>query len=89
MIHIIDSPFSMSIIDTMALSRAITKNNAVNCCCNLLTDVAFIPRLLVELGLFVSTSQVKKNKPELWRELADGEIIAVGRIIMRLHKAVI
>lgn len=31
------------------------------------TDERFIPRLLVQAGFFESTSQVKKNQPELWR----------------------
>ena len=29
----------------------------------------FLPRLLVKYGFFKSTSQLRKNRPDLWREL--------------------
>lgn len=32
------------------------------------TDERFLPRILVGLGFFESTSQVKKNRPDLWRD---------------------
>ena len=34
----------------------------------------FIPKLLKKYGFFKSTSQVKKNRPDLWRELKDFEM---------------
>jgi len=44
------------------------------------TDESFLARALVELGLFPSTSQVKKNKPRLFRKVIDGETVKVGRL---------
>lgn len=33
----------------------------------------FLPRILVKYGLFKSTSQIKKNRPDLWRDLTEPE----------------
>jgi len=40
----------------------------------------FLPRLLVKYGFFKSTSQLRKNRPDLWRELniIDFEEIKIG-----------
>ncbi len=35
----------------------------------LFTDERFLPRILVNLGIFKSTSMVKKNRPELFKVL--------------------
>ena len=34
----------------------------------------FLPKILRKYGFFKSTSQVKKNRPDLWRELKDLEM---------------
>lgn len=45
----------------------------------------FIPRMLVKLGVFPSTSEVKRNRPDLWREkLPYPELITIGRINLTL-----
>lgn len=36
---------------------------------------AFLPRILVNAGLFPSTSEVKRNRPDLWREVDVNESI--------------
>lgn len=33
------------------------------------TDERFLPRILVELGIYPSTSEVRRNKPDLMRSL--------------------
>jgi hypothetical protein len=40
----------------------------------------FLPKLLVKYGFFKSTSQVRKNRPDLWIELIklDCEMIKIG-----------
>jgi hypothetical protein len=38
-------------------------------------EEVFIPRILKKYGFFKSTSQVKKNRPDLWREVKDLEMI--------------
>ena len=41
----------------------------------------FIPHLLVGLGMFPSTSEVRRNRPDLWREKAPyPELVTIGRI---------
>ena len=39
------------------------------------TDERFLPRILVNLGFFESSSQVKKNQGTLWREIAPDVIL--------------
>ena len=34
-------------------------------------DETFLPRVLVKFGFFPSTSQVKKNRPDLWCDAED------------------
>jgi len=40
----------------------------------------FLPKLLVKYGFFKSTSQIRKNRPDLWRELSkvDCEELKIG-----------
>ena len=40
----------------------------------------FLPRLLVKYGFFKSTSQLRKNRIDLWRELEENkfEIVRIG-----------
>ena len=38
------------------------------------TNEIFLPKILKEFNIFSSTSQVKKNRPDLWRELKDFEM---------------
>lgn len=78
--------FSMPARDQLELFRAIVINNGLSYV-NLEVEVAeaFLPRVLVDLGLFPSTSQVKKNKPQLFREVVDGETIKVGRFNLTLR----
>lgn len=33
----------------------------------------FLPRILVKHGFFKSTSQIRKNRPDLWRDLTEPE----------------
>jgi len=39
------------------------------------TDKMFLPHVLVEEGFFPSTGQVKKNRPDLWRDVENFEVI--------------
>jgi hypothetical protein len=43
-------------------------------------DETFLPRLLVKYEFFKSTSQLRKNRPDLWRELdrVDFEELKIG-----------
>jgi len=80
--------FTMSAPDQLDLFRAIVKNNGISHL-NIEVEIGehFLARALVNLGLFASTSQVKKNRPELFRQLVDGETVKVGRFNLTLHLA--
>jgi len=41
------------------------------------TDERFLPRILVDLGIAKSTSQVRKNRPELFIELNEPDFLEV------------
>ena len=47
----------------------------------LLTDKVWLPAILVEAGFFVSNSQVKKNRPDLWITLNPDTVhnVRIGR----------
>lgn len=44
----------------------------------LVTDQTWLPRIMAEAGFFESGSQCKKNRPDLWRDLVDGEWFSFG-----------
>ena len=76
----------MSDREAIALSRACVKNNqGMYAHYGVATTEKFLPHVLVYLGLFVSTSQVRKNRPDLWRDVRNNEVVEVGKIIMRLY----
>ena len=41
------------------------------------TNERFLPRILVDLGFFPSTSEVKRNKPELFINLNDLDFLEI------------
>ena len=43
----------------------------------LLTEERFLPRILVEAGIAKSTSEVRRNRPDLWRELNELDFFQV------------
>ncbi len=58
--------------------RQTIKNNDVDCTLRLKTDKKFLPHALVDHGFFDSTSEVRRNRPDLWKEI-DGKT-EIGRI---------
>jgi hypothetical protein len=80
------------VAETIRLWRDILKNNPGNpqdlehppwsISVVIATEEIFLPRVLVNIGLFESASQVKKNRPDLWREriVPGGDHIEVGHI---------
>ena len=44
----------------------------------LLSDETWMPLVLSQAGFFPSNSEVKKNRPELWRDVVAGETIRIG-----------
>ena len=78
--------FELPTQEQVDLFRAIMKNNGIShMSLEVETGETFLARTLVDLGFFPSTSQVKKNKPEFFRELVDGETVKVGRFNLTLH----
>lgn len=43
----------------------------------LFTNERFLPRILVETGIAKSTTEVRKNRPDLWKELTDVDFMRV------------
>lgn len=41
----------------------------------LITEERFLPKILVQLGIFKSNGEVKRNRPELFKELNDLDFI--------------
>jgi hypothetical protein len=60
--------------------RAWVKNNQdIECVLIAIeTEDTWLPKVLSEHGFFVSNSQVKKNRPDLWRDLVPDETITLG-----------
>jgi hypothetical protein len=78
--------FQLPVQEQVDLFRAIMKNNGVSkMSLEVETEETFLARTLVDLGLFPSTSQVKKNKPRLFRNMVDGETVKVGRFNLTLR----
>ena len=50
------------------------------------TDERFLPRVLVQLGWFSSTSEVKRNRPDLFEEcnMPDFQEIRIGKKLLWL-----
>lgn len=44
----------------------------------LMTDETWLPNCLVDTGFFPSGSQLKKNRPDLFRDLVPGECFNFG-----------
>lgn len=38
----------------------------------------WLPKILSEAGFFPSNSEVKKNRPDLWRDAQDGEVVKLS-----------
>lgn len=78
--------FSMPAKEQIRLFRAIILNNRFS---HLDMEVeiegTFLARALVDLGLFPSTSQVRKNRPKLFRDIVDGETVKVGKLNLTLR----
>lgn len=43
----------------------------------LFTNERFLPRILVETDIAKSTTEVRKNRPDLWKELTDVDFMRV------------
>lgn len=54
----------------------------------LFTDERFLPRILVQLGCFKSTSDVRRNRPELFINLTKNDYLEIKIGRRRLYIAV-
>lgn len=65
------------------LIRQIVKNNAAISHAELDLWMFYhdwLPHALVRVGIFPSTSELKRNRPDLWRKAVQGEIITFNWI---------
>lgn len=46
---------------------------------SLITSETWLPLILSQAGFFKSNGEVKKNRPEFWRDVVDGETITIGK----------
>lgn len=77
-------------LDTWSLSlcRSIIKNNVGLRFYPIYVDMyyeTFIPNILVFNRLFFSNSEVKRNRPDLFRNFIEGEKIKVGKLELILE----
>ena len=50
------------------------------------TDETWLPTVLVQMGFFPSGNMVKKNQPELWRDIKDDEVVKLSWAQIRVIK---
>lgn len=48
---------------------------------------SWLPQILNDAGFFPSNSEVKRNRPDLWRDAVDGEVVKVGFALIRICRA--
>lgn len=69
----------------MQLSRAILKHNpGLFAHFVVLAEEKFLPHVLVELGVFPSTSEIRRNRKDLWRDIDKDCVVKVGRIVLQI-----
>ncbi|WP_178023069.1 hypothetical protein [uncultured Paenibacillus sp.] len=52
------------------------------CCTTLRTNERLIPRILHDIGVVESTGEVRRNRPDLMREVGGNERIRIGRKVI-------
>jgi len=45
----------------------------------IVSSTNWIPHILLDLNVIKSTSELKRNRPDLWRTFINGEVIQIGR----------
>lgn len=55
------------------------------CCTTIRTDECYLPRILREIGVFESTGEVRRNRPDLMREVGGNERIRIGRKVVDVY----
>lgn len=63
--------------DTISSVRDVVRNNerVYGIDITILTDETWLPLVLSQVGLFASNSEVRRNRPELWRDVQKNETI--------------
>ena len=70
-----------AVVDPTFLSvddwRRVVKNNReiASVHFDVRSDASWLPHVLVEAGFFTSGSQIKKNRPDLWRDREDYDVV--------------
>lgn len=52
------------------------------------TTHTWLPTFLKEIGATKSTSEIKRNRPDLWREIirdTGGDVVRLGRGVFRIY----
>jgi hypothetical protein len=71
----------------VATWRDIVKNNAAisSVAFEIRTSERWLPHVLSNLGFFPSNSEVKKNRPDLWREIDRDTIVELSWATLRIE----
>ena len=80
--EIISPKFS---VDT---ARQIVQNNprVIGVAVVLHTSENWLPLILTQTGFFTSNSEVKRNRPDLWREVEPNEVVKLKWAEIRITK---
>ena len=84
-VNIDEEPEVVELTDIRVIRQTV-KNNPVDCSLNVVVVKHFLPHVLVDLGFFPSTSEVKRNRPDLWKEI-DGSV-TIGRITLNFWEEI-
>ena len=67
-------------LDADCCRDIVNRNDPIDhCLLTIETDETWLPAALAQTGFFASNGQVKKNRPDFWRDLIPGEIIKIGK----------
>lgn len=66
-------------LDVATWRRVVKNNRSIRCAhFDVRTNKTWVPHILVEHGFFDSTSQIKKNRPDLWRDREEWDVVDLG-----------
>lgn len=66
--------------ESIAVARDIVKNNSKIVGANVVlhTSETWLPAILSQVGFFTSNGEVKRNRPDFWRDAIDKEIVELS-----------
>jgi hypothetical protein len=63
-------------LDVPGWRQVVKRNRDIRCVhFDVRSDKTWLPHILVEDGFFQSASQIKKNRPDLWRDREEWDVV--------------